>query len=99
MTPEDIIAEVVLVTGIPAPVITGKRRSKRITQARFLAAAAIREVYDWWTLETTAKFFNRLDHGTIANARRRHLELLKSDLEYKALATQICRNLFARPSR
>lgn len=99
MTPEDIIAEVANVTGIPAPAITGPRRSKRITQARFLAAAAIREVYDWWTLEMTAKFLNRRDHGTIANARARHLELLKSDSEYKTHATQICRNLFARPSR
>jgi chromosomal replication initiation ATPase DnaA len=99
MTPEDIIAEVANVTGIPAPAITGPRRSKRISQARFLAAAAIREVYDWWTLEMTAKFLNRRDHGTIANARARHLELLETDIEYKALATAICRNLFACPGR
>ena len=99
MTPEEIIGEVALVTGVPAPAITGRRRNKYIVHARFLAMAAVREAFGWWSLQMTADFFHREDHGTIINARARHLELLKTDPIYKAHATQIRRHLFACPSR
>lgn len=99
MTPADIIAEVALVTGVPVAAITGRHRSTRIVQARFLAIAACRQAYDWWTLESTAEEFNRRNHCTIINARARHLELLKTDPLYKSHATRICLNLFACPAR
>lgn len=97
MTPEDIIAEVALVTGVPAPAITGQRRHQPICQARFLAIAAITHAFGW-SLQMTGDFFDR-HYSAILHARARHLKLLKTDASYKAHATQICRHLFACPSR
>ena len=99
MTPEYIISEVALVTGVPAPAITGRNRSKHVCQARFLAVAALWEFYNWWTLKQTADFLNRTEHGTIIHARARHLQLQQSDPAYLALATQIYLNLDAYLSR
>jgi chromosomal replication initiation ATPase DnaA len=99
MTPEDIIGEVALVTGIPAPAIMSRRRTMSVCQARFIAIAAIRQEFPWWSLESTAAFFRRREHCTIINARKRHRDLLQTDSNYKALATQVCQNLFACPTR
>jgi chromosomal replication initiation ATPase DnaA len=97
MSPEEIITEVALVSGIPAPAITGRRRTVPIARARFLAIAAVRSAYSDWSLQAVGALFRR-DHGAIMNARDRHCQLLKTDPNYQALARQVCRQIFYGPA-
>lgn len=96
LSPEEIITEVALLSGVPAPAITGSRRATPITRARFLAIAAVREAYSDWPLQAVGHLFNRC-HGTIANALIRHSTLLKTDRRYHYLAKQVCRSIFYGP--
>lgn len=97
MSPEEIIGEVALISGIPAPAITGRRRTNRIARARYLAIAAIQSAYSDYTLETVGEIFRR-DHNTIAHASRRHRQLLKTDHSYQTIARQVCRSIFYGPA-
>lgn len=97
MSPEEIIGEVAAVTGVPAPAITGRRRSVRVTRARFLCIAAIQSAHRDWSLQAVGALFNR-GHGTMAHAQIRHCQLLRTDRHYQALAKQVCVSIFSGPA-
>lgn len=94
MTPEDIIAAVATLTGIPASAITGPRRTSAVIIARTLTVAAIAQVFPYWSLSEIAAVF-RHDHGTIIHTKRRHLNLLATDRAYTRLWHQLQTNLSA----
>lgn len=96
-SPEDIIAEVALLTGVPAPAIIGRRRPVTVVRARFLAIAAIQAAYSDWSLQAVGALFNR-GHDTIINARDRHRQMLKTDPSYQRVARQVCRSIFYGPA-
>lgn len=97
MSPEEIIGEVATITGVPAPAITGRRRTVRVVRARYLAIAAIQGAYSDWSLQTLGALFRR-DHTTVIHARRAHVTLLHSDPSYQSLARQVCRSIFFGPA-
>ena len=88
-SPEEIIAEVAVITGVPAPAITGPRRTTRITWARFLAVAAIHQTHSWWSLRDLANQVNRTDHATASHALQRFHALVNSNHEFRQLATEL----------
>jgi chromosomal replication initiation ATPase DnaA len=81
MSPESIIAHTTVITGVPAPVIMGRRRNARVARARFLAIAGVRLVHDWWSLCDLGEFFHR-DHSAIMHATYRHRDLLITEPSY-----------------
>jgi len=93
MSPEEIISEVAIITGVPAPAITGRRRTVPVYRARLLAIAAIRGAYSDWSLQAVGEIFRR-DHYAIMHARDQHLKLLKTDPAYYSLARRVCRSIF-----
>lgn len=96
LTLSAIIGEVAEITGVPAPAITGRRSSNRVSHARYLAIAAFREEFSDWSLTETGDQFG-LDHTTIIHARKRHRELLTTDPLYHTFARQVCQRLFSGP--
>ncbi len=97
MSPEEIIGEVSTITGIPAPAITGRRRTVRVTRARFLSIAAIQSAHKDWSLEAVGALFNR-GYSTMSKAQIRHCQLLRADRNYQSLAKQVCRSIFYGPA-
>lgn len=93
MSPESIIAAVAAVTEVPVAAITGKRRSREISLARFLAIAAIRKTHTCWTLQQTAGLFNRRDHATIIHAASRHSDLLATEPHYTRLWSEVLEDI------
>lgn len=81
MSPETIISEVALLTGVPVAAITGRSRTATVVQARFLAIAAIREAFAWWPLDDLAAVFHRT-RGSMVNALTRHPHFIHLDPEY-----------------
>ena len=96
-SPEEIIGEVAVITGVPAPAITGRRRTVPVVRARFLAIAAIMGAYSDWSLQSVGALFQR-GHDTVINARRGHLTLLNTDPVYQMHARQVCRAVFYGPA-
>jgi chromosomal replication initiation ATPase DnaA len=88
MSPETIIGEVACITGIPVAAITGRTRTTATVHARFLAIAAVRQAFAWWSLTDIGHAFHR-DHGTITHALTRHRDLLSSDPAYQQHATEL----------
>ena len=95
LNPETIIAEVAIITGVPAPAITGKRRSRRVCYARFLAIHAIRAAHDWWPLVDIAAAINRRDHCCIIYSLRQHAVLMKTTPEYRQWEAELTDTLAA----
>lgn len=90
-SPEQIIAAVAGITGVPVAAITGKRRSRRILHARYLAIAVVRDTHDWWTLQMTGEVFH-VSHHSIIHALRRHRDLLTDTPAYRQMAEQLTEN-------
>lgn len=86
---QEIIGEVACATGVPAPAITGKRKTRDIIRARFLAYAAARVAYPRYSLDLLALAFERLCHGTMINAFRRYSDLYERDQEFRAIAREL----------
>ena len=95
LNPETIIGTVAIITGVPAPAITGKRRSRRVCRARFLAAHALRVANDWCPLVDIAAALNRKDHGSIINALRQHAALMQTTPEYRQWEAELTDTLAA----
>lgn len=89
----DILSEVALVTGVPVSAITGRRRTRGVVWARFLAIAAIRENFTWWSWEEIAAATGRADHGSAIHAVQRYQFLLKTDPEFRSLDARVTANL------
>jgi chromosomal replication initiation ATPase DnaA len=92
MSPESIIAHAAAVTGVPTPVITGRRRNVRASHSRFLAIAGVRLVHHWWSLHDLGDFFRR-DHSSIVNATKRHRDLLTTDPAYARQWQQLSQDI------
>ena len=88
-SPESIIAEVALITGVPVSAITGDRRTSRICWARFLTYAALRQAFDWWSLPDIAAAVNRVHHGTVINGLKRFHQLSGSNPAFQSLAHEL----------
>lgn len=97
MSPEEIIGEVAIITGVPAPTITGRRRTVPASRARFLAIAAIRGAHSTLTLQAVGDLFSR-NHGSIIHSIVRHRDLLKTEPAYQDLAKKVCRSIFYGPA-
>lgn len=87
-SPESIIAEVALITGVPAPVITGTRRTSRVVWARWLAIAAIRKSFNWLSLQDIGDVMNR-DYTSISYALKQIPSLLETSPTFRALAREL----------
>jgi len=87
-----ILATVAAVTGVSVAAITGHHRTRSVVWSRFLAIAAIRAEYSWWTLQETADVF-QLDHGTIIHAKRRHCELMQTEAAYAHMWRHVYQDL------
>lgn len=92
MTPAQILALVSEVTGVPVDDILSPARQRHILYPRFLAIAAIRVIYPWWTLKHLGTHFQR-DFGTIRYARTRHADLLQTEPGYRSDWTRILARL------
>jgi chromosomal replication initiation ATPase DnaA len=84
-----IIGEVAVATGIPAPAITGCRRTDGIVFARFLAVAAIRQAFPHMSLVELAEAVGRRDHGTAHNALRQFQNLCKTSPHFLSVARRL----------
>jgi chromosomal replication initiation ATPase DnaA len=93
MSPETIIAEVAQITGVPVAAITGRRRTRRVCYARFLAVHAIHQAGQWLSLCEIAEALRRRDHGTISHALARHLQLLSTEPLYQRWHTALAQSL------
>lgn len=97
MSHEEIIGEVATITGVPAPAITGRRRTLAVSRARWLAIAAIRGADSSATFMQLGALFRR-HHTAIIKATHGHRKLLKTDPNYQALARQVCLSIFYGPA-
>lgn len=86
LSPSEIIGQVACVSGVTAPAITGGRRTSAVCRARFLAVAAIHEVWPWFSMYELAAAVGRGDHGTAVNAIRQTQRLMSTDTEFRAQA-------------
>lgn len=91
MTVTEIIERVATLTGIPADVITGPKRTELVCRARFLAAWGIRQKYPYLPLIEIAYPLGRIEHGFTIHALKR-AEQLMSDPHFKAMADQLTAN-------
>ena len=86
MPPSEILAIVADVTGVSVNQITGRRRSRRVCTARFLAMAAISHAFPRWARVDVAECVGKADHGTIYHGIIRYRDLHDSCAEFRRLA-------------
>ena len=87
-SPAPIIGEVAALTGVPAPAITGKGRSASIVAARYLAIAAVKKHFPWWSCTDLGKALD-CHHTTILHATKQHAKMLKAFPEYRSIAIEL----------
>lgn len=96
MKPTLILAHVALITGIPAAVITGPRRSLRVVRARYIALAALHQAFPCWSLGDLARAVGRHDHSTAVHALQQYEILRNQRPSFRATADEILADLFLR---
>ncbi len=97
ISPSLILERVAAITGIPSSAIIGRRRTNRVVVARFIAIAAARQAFGYWSLADLAALVGRSDHGTAVHALARFEELCETDLSFLKLANQVFTDLFQPP--
>ncbi len=75
------------VTDVPAHAITGRRRTKSVSRARFIAITEIRKSRPHLSLAETGDIFRR-DHGTVIHAERRYGTLRALDEQFDKWADE-----------
>jgi chromosomal replication initiation ATPase DnaA len=88
-SPQQLIGDVAIVTGVSAPAISGRRKTNAIVFARHLAIAAIRRQYPHLSLTELASFVGRTNHGTAINALRQFQNLSETSPPFRALAAEL----------
>ncbi len=89
LSPEEIIGQVACITGIPVGSIKGKRRTRATAEARFLAVAAIKQRYPWWSGQELASAISREDPGTAYHALKRFKNLIATQPHFQAMAREM----------
>lgn len=87
-TPSEIIGLVACVTGVPAPAITGRRRTNQVVWARFLTVAKLRQTFTWWSLTEIGHEIGR-DHGSITHALKQYRRLIMQETAFRSFATEL----------
>jgi len=97
MTTTAIIETVANVTGIPARVILGKRRTDIVCHARFMAVEAISAAMPWMSLQNVAEAVGKRQHGMTNHAQCRHREWMVARPEYAATFREVQTAVKAQP--
>lgn len=84
-----VLARVATVTGLPAAVITGPRRTQRVAYARFLAVWMLHRELPNWTNEDIALAVGARDPGMAHHALRRVPELAEQDNEFRVMLAEL----------
>ena len=84
--PQSIILDVANVTGVPAANIVGRRRTTGVVFARFLAVAAIKKEFPFYSLSDLAFCVRRRDHGSAKNSLIQFQNLCDTDPKFRAMA-------------
>jgi chromosomal replication initiation ATPase DnaA len=89
LSPGEIIGQVACITGVPVGSIQGKRRTRAVTEARFLVIAAISKRYPWWSGQELAGAISREDPGTAYHAIKRFKTLIVTNPHFQAMAREM----------
>lgn len=83
------LARVAEVTGVPIEVITGPRKTRVVSWARYLAIAELRRRFAWWTQSNLAEAVGATHHGTVIHALRRIEQLEETEPDFARMKAMI----------
>jgi chromosomal replication initiation ATPase DnaA len=98
-TPEQIIAAVAAVTGVPVEKIKGRRRNTSIVRARALSVVMIYQVKSWWSQERIASHFTFKGRSSVLYYLQQHEWWQRSLPEYRRQAIALEFQLFTTATR
>lgn len=85
----EILANVERVSGVPVEAIRGKRKTRRVVWARFLALAALNKAFPWWSQADLAEAVGREDNGTASYGLRSVARLRETEPDFEEMFREV----------